>query len=254
MQDDEHRVVIVTGGAYGIGRAIVRRFALSGDRVVIADVDDARGSETADEFAAGGVLFRHTNVSDEDAVRACIDQAVAAYSRIDVLVNNAGVELYRRADEYLRDEWELIVNTNLRGAWLFSKYAVPHLRERKGTIVNIASIQGIACEPGTAPYAATKGGLMALTRGMALDFARDGVRVNAVCPGAVQTGMMENYLAREPEPERILNGMASAIPLGRVASPDDIAGVVFFLASADAAYITGASIVVDGGVLARHAL
>ena len=254
MPNDNGRVIIVTGGAYGIGRATVRRFARSGYRVVIADIDEVRGCETANEFSGGQVLFQHTNVAEEHAVRSCVDRAVAECSRIDVLVNNAGVELYRPADEYSREEWERVIDTNLRGAWLFSKYSMPYLRESKGTIINIASIQGIACEPGIAPYAATKGGLMALTRGMALDFARDGVRVNAVCPGAVHTGMMEKYLAKEAEPQKILDGMARTIPLGRVASPDDIAGVVFFLASADAAYMTGASVVVDGGVLARHAL
>lgn len=147
-----------------------------------------------------------------------------------------------------------MVDTDLRGPFLCSKYAFPALRQQRGSIVNIASVQGLACEPNTAVYAAAKAGLLALTRGMALDFAPEGVRVNAVCPGAIQTGMMEAYLAQQSKPEAVLASMAKAIPLGRVGEPEDIARVVYFLGSPDAAYITGANLVVDGGLLAKLAI
>ncbi len=176
------------------------------------------------------------------------------FGRIDVLCNNAGIERYRPADEYTSEDWTAIVDTNLRGAFLCSKYAYPHLKASAGSIVNIASVQAFANEPKISVYAATKAGLMGLTRSMALDFAADGVRVNAVCPGAIQTGMMEVFLRNQPNPEETVTSMGRAIPLGRVGQPEDIARAVWFLASPAAAYITGTSLVVDGGLLSRLAL
>jgi meso-butanediol dehydrogenase/(S,S)-butanediol dehydrogenase/diacetyl reductase len=187
-------------------------------------------------------------------VRDSIGRIVADWGRLDVLVNNAGVEVYRRADKFTAEDWSAMVDTDLRGPFFCTKYAFPALRESKGSIINIASVQGLACEPNTAAYAAAKAGLLALTRGTALDFAPYGIRINAVCPGAIQTGMMESYLALQTNPNAILSGMAKSIPLGRVGDPEDIARVVYFLASEAAAYVTGATIVVDGGLLARLAI
>ena len=146
-----------------------------------------------------------------------------------------------------------MLDTNLRGTFLCSKYAYPHLLKRKGSIINTASVQGLACEPNTAVYAATKAALLGLTRGMARDFA-PAVRVNAVCPGATLTGMMDESLAAQPEPQVVLDAMARNIPLGRLAVPEDIATAIYFLASPEAAYITGTSLVVDGGLLAKLAI
>jgi len=247
-----NRVVIVTGGAYGIGRAIVRRFASAGYDAAIFDVDEQRGREL--EAEVGPAMFVRCDVREDASVRAAVDAVRSKWPRIDVLVNNAGIEYYHPADQYTNEEWDAVVNTNLRGAWLLSRECMPDLRRTRGTIINIASIQGIATEPGVAPYAATKAGLMALTRGMALDFAADGVRVNAICPGAVLTGMMEKYLAQESDPGAMIQKMSEATPLGRIGQPEDIAGAVWFLASEDASWITGASLVVDGGALARHVL
>ncbi|MGH2482005.1 MAG: SDR family NAD(P)-dependent oxidoreductase, partial [Ktedonobacteraceae bacterium] len=144
-----------------------------------------------------------------------------------------------------------ISETNLRGAFLCTKYDYPLLKQSRGSVVNISSVQAFASEPCISVYAATKAGLLALTRGMALDFARDGIRVNAVCPGAVQTGMMEPFLKDQPDPEDAVRGIGRTIPLGRVGQPEDIAKAVYFLASADAGYITGSTLVVDGGLLSR---
>ena len=256
MPNSLERVIIVTGAASGIGSSIARRFASENSAVVVADINVRQGESVVQAInsAGGHASFIHTDVGSEESVRSMVTTVLERFHRLDVLVNNAGIEFYALADEVSTDEWQHVQNINLRGAWLCAKYCLPQLKIDKGVIINIASIQGFACERGVAPYAATKAGLMALTRGMALDFAPDGVRVNAICPGAIQTGMMEQYLANEPDPESILRKMREAIPLHRVGEPDDIAGAAWFLASGEASYITGASLVVDGGVLARHAL
>ena len=173
---------------------------------------------------------------------------------VDVLVNNAGIQIYRRADQFALEDWSAMLDTDLRGPFLCTKYAFPALCERKGSIINIASVQGLACETNTAVYAAAKAGLLALTRGTALDFASHGVRVNTICPGTIQTGMMESYLALHSDPNAIISGMAKSIPLGRVGEPEDVARVVYFLASDAAAYITGVTVIVDGGLLAKLAI
>ncbi|HEX4426438.1 MAG TPA: SDR family oxidoreductase [Terriglobales bacterium] len=249
----ESRVALVTGGAYGIGRGIVQEFAKKGEAVVIADRDDKRGAELESSLRKSGAqaLFVHTDIRIEREVQALITQTAEAFGRIDVLCNNAGIERYRTADEYTIDDWNAISETNLRGAFLCTKYAYPLLKKSKGCIVNISSVQAFANEPKISVYAATKAGLLALTRGMALDFAADGVRVNAVCPGAIQTGMMEPFVKDQPDPEEAVKAIGRTIPLGRVGQPEDIAQAVYFLASPAASYITGATLVVDGGLLGR---
>jgi NAD(P)-dependent dehydrogenase (short-subunit alcohol dehydrogenase family) len=249
----ESRVAIVTGGAYGIGRGIVQEFASHGDAVVIADRDVERG--TALEFslknAGNNALFVSTDIRIETQIQALMTRVSEVFGRIDLLCNNAGIERYRRADEYTMDDWSAITETNLRGAFLCTKYAYPLLKQSRGSIVNISSVQGLANEPQISAYAATKAGLLGLTRGMALDFAVDGVRVNAVCPGAIQSGMMEPFIKDAADPEEAVKAIGRTIPLGRVGQPKDIAQAVYFLASPAASYITGTSLVVDGGLLGR---
>lgn len=251
----DSRVVIVTGGAYGIGRAIVQQFASNNDSVVIADINADRGSSLEKSLGKEGLraLFVKTDVRVESEIEKLISTAAETFGKIDVLCNNAGIEHYRRADEYTAQEWSAITDTNLRGTFLCSKYAFPFLRSTKGCIVNISSVQAFATESKISVYAASKAGILGLTRGMALDFAADGVRVNAICPGAIQTGMMEPFLAAEADVAKALEMFGTKIPLGRVGQPEDVAEAVFFLASSSARYITGASLVVDGGLLGRLA-
>jgi dihydroanticapsin dehydrogenase len=251
-----NRVVLVTGGAQGIGLGIARYFAARGDAVVIADRDVERGEAAQSRLRQEGrrALFVPADLREESAVRGLVDRALAEWGRLDVLCNNAGTECYRRGEDYTLEEWNAIVDTNLRGAFLCSKYALPSLRRQRGSIINIASIQAMACEKNISVYAASKAGLLALTRGLALDYAREGVRVNAICPGAIRTAMMAGFLAEQENPEAALAAFETSIPLGRLGEPEDIAGVVYFLASPQAAYITGATLVVDGGVLAKLAL
>ncbi len=247
------RVAVVTGGAYGIGRAVARLFAARGERVLIADIDDRRGRETEAQIrdSGGCAVFRHTDVRSEPEIRAMISAAVENWGRLDVLCNNAGVERDRRADQYTLEDWDLMVETNFRAAFLASKLAFPHLRESGGSIVNVSSAQAIANTPKVSVYAGTKAGMLGLTRGMAVDFAPFGVRVNAVCPGPVNTGMMETYLAEQPDPVAEIEAMKAAVPLHRIGEPEEIAAAVWFLASTEASYITGAALAVDGGCLAK---
>jgi NAD(P)-dependent dehydrogenase (short-subunit alcohol dehydrogenase family) len=247
------RVALITGGAYGIGRGVVQKFAESGDAVVIADRDAERGSALVSSIRATSVeaLFVHTDVRVESQVRDLVMQVSEVYGGIDVLCNNAGVECYRRPEDYTLEDWDAISETNLRGAFLCAKYAFPLLKRARGCIVNISSVQAFASEPQISAYAASKAGLLGLTRGMAVDFSADGVRVNAVCPGAIRTGMMEPFIKDTPDPEEAVRTIGRTIPLGRVGQPEDIAQAVYFLASPAAAYITGSVLVVDGGLLAR---
>jgi NAD(P)-dependent dehydrogenase (short-subunit alcohol dehydrogenase family) len=249
----ESRVALVTGGAYGIGRGIVQEFVRKGESVVIVDCDAARGAalESSINAASGQVLFVHTDVRIESQIQGMIARISEVFGRIDVLCNNAGIERYRRAEEYTLEDWNAISETNLRGAFLCTKYAYPFLKETRGCVVNISSVQAFANEPQISVYAATKAGLLGLTRGMALDFAVDGVRVNAVCPGAIHSGMMEPFINSEPDPEEAVKAIGRTIPLGRVGQPEDIAQAVYFLASPAASYITGSVLVVDGGLLSR---
>ncbi len=249
----QSRVALVTGGAYGIGRGIVQEFAGKGEAVVIADMDAERGTalESSIAGAGGQVLFVRTDVRVESQIQALMARVSEVFGRIDVLCNNAGIERYRRAEEYTLDDWNSISETNLRGAFLCTKYAYPFLKKAHGCIVNISSVQGLASEPQISAYAASKAGLLGLTRGMALDFAADGVRVNVVCPGAIRSGMMEPFIKDQPDPEEAVKAIGRSIPLGRVGQPEDIAQAVYFLASTAASYITGATLVVDGGLLSR---
>jgi NAD(P)-dependent dehydrogenase (short-subunit alcohol dehydrogenase family) len=249
----QSRVALVTGGAYGIGRGIVQEFAGKGEAVVIADLDAERGTALESSIAASGgqVLFVRTDVRVESQIQGLMARVSEVFGRVDVLCNNAGIERYRRAEEYTIDDWNSISETNLRGAFLCTKYAYPFLKKARGCIVNISSVQGLASEMQISAYAASKAGLLGLTRGMALDFAADGVRVNVVCPGAIRSGMMEPFIKDQPDPEEAVKAIGRTIPLGRVGQPEDIAQAVYFLASAAASYITGATLVVDGGLLSR---
>ncbi len=250
------RAAMITGGAYGIGRGIAEYFSARQIAVTIADCHRERGQSLADRLLQQGAQaqFVPTNIREEDEVRQAVEQTVARWGRLDILCNNAGIERYRLAAEYTLADWDAIIQTNLRGAFLCTKHAMSHLQRQRGAVINIASVQAIACERQISVYAATKAGLLAFTRGLALDYAHSGVRANAICPGAIRTGMWEAAMANETDPEAAATSVRTAIPLGRIGEPEDIAPLAFFLASSEAAYITGATFVVDGGLLAKLAI
>lgn len=252
---NERPVLLVTGGARGIGRGIAQLFAENGYAVVIADRNRALGTETAEKLSlTGEVRLIASDIGVESEVQNLIAETVQTFGRLDVLCNNAGIENYKNAELISSEEWDAIQNTNLRGAFLCIKYAFPYLALHHGSVVNIASVQSFANESQAAPYAASKAGILGMTRAMAIDFGPTQVRVNAICPGAVDTPMMDDFLRLHPDPEEFRSHIRATIPLGRLAVPRDVAEVALFLASSRASYITGASFVVDGGLLARLAL
>lgn len=262
----ENQTAIVTGGASGIGAATCRVLAERGADVVVADLDADDGAKTAaaiDEETDGGASFVETDVSDEDAVAAMVDHAGAEFGRVDVLVNNAAVAS-RDADgpvtEFDADAYEFLTGVNLRGPMYACKHAIPAMLDTgdgTGVVVNNASIAALVAEPGMDVYTATKGALVSLTRSIAVEYAPE-IRANTVCPGVVETPMLEAAMADDENGDDgdagdvpdTLESMLADTPLG-IADPRDVAGAIAFLASDDAAFVTGATIPVDGGYTAR---
>jgi NAD(P)-dependent dehydrogenase (short-subunit alcohol dehydrogenase family) len=259
----DERVVIVTGGAKGIGLACARRFSRDGALVVVADVDEEQGAEAARELGAedGEALFVRCDVSDRLDVRNMIAESLAAFGRVDVLINNAGVVAAGDVFDLSEEDFDWVLATNLKGAFIAGQAAAKQMKaqiEEAGTraedarrryaIVNMSSVNGVVAIAEHLAYNVSKGGLNQLTRAMALALAPLGVRVNAVAPGSVNTDVLKLVV---DDPAR-LKQLLSRTPLGRVADTDEIAAVAAFLASADASYMTGEVVNVDGGRLALN--
>jgi meso-butanediol dehydrogenase/(S,S)-butanediol dehydrogenase/diacetyl reductase len=245
----ENKVVLITGGTRGVGLATARAFAQEGASVAMSGLDSARGREAA------GMVLRAVFLAGDVRVAADCDRIVAETThrlgRLDVLINNAGV-IYRNrtVEQTTEDEWDTTFATNVKGAFLMSRSALPALRATQGTIVSVASYTGLVGFAGAAAYAASKAALVNLTRTMALDHAAEGIRVNCVCPGSVETDMIYQAWQAFPDPEAARRRWEDKHPLGRIASPDEVARAILFLASSDAAFITGVALPVDGGITA----
>jgi NAD(P)-dependent dehydrogenase (short-subunit alcohol dehydrogenase family) len=252
------RVAIVTGSGSGIGRAIAHRFATAGATVVVAEREVDRGDEAAASiFSAGGnARFISCDVAESESAQNLIQETIRAYGRLDILVNNAGIPgPSAAADLYPDDEWDRVIAVNLGGVFRCAKYAIPHLEfSGRGVIVNIASSFGLVGAPESPAYCAAKGGVINLTRQLAVDLGPRGIRVNAVCPGYVDNDMARRgeQLPADQAAARwaAREATASLQPLGRQASADEIAAVVTFLAGDAASFMTGAIVPVDGGCTA----
>lgn len=245
------RVAFVTAAGGGIAGAIARRFAAAGASVCCVDIDQEAVARTADDIvaASGRAIVRLCDVSDERAVKGCVDDAAATLGGLDIVVNAAAASepLHTVADMPL-ETWQKVIDVNLTGMFLVCKHAIPHMQEAGGGVfINISSTFGSVAWPQRPAYMATKAAVKQLTRSIALDFAGDGIRANAISPGAIETNRL---LARTPTMEQVREKMVPLHPIGRLGQPEDIAAAALFLASDESSFMTGADMFVDGGFTA----
>jgi NAD(P)-dependent dehydrogenase (short-subunit alcohol dehydrogenase family) len=240
------KTVIVTGAASGIGRASALRLASEGARVACLDADAAGLAETVKEIAEGRALALRCDISDESAVQSAVDQVLASFGQIDVLCNIAGILRSDKSHELLLENWNRVLSVNLTGTFLMCRAALPHLLARRGAIVNMSSTAALGAHPWMVAYAASKGGILSLTRALAVEYVKQGLRVNAICPGGVKTPIHNSLQLPKDVDYELLK---RALPYNGFADPEEVAAVVAFLGSADASYLNGIEIRVDGGAL-----
>ena len=237
------RLAVVTGASRGIGAAIAQRFAAEGARVVNASLIEPVYDEPA-------VISTIGDVSSPDGAKRLVDEAIERLGKLDILVNNAGIELEATIEHTSPDDWDRVMAVNARGPFLCSKFALPHLRRTRGVIVNTASVDALWGEPELAAYCASKGAVLALTRCLALDHAGDGIRAVAICPGYVRTDLLEQFYDNQPDPEAARASLKQKHPLGRICEPTEVASLATWLASDEAAFVSGQPYIIDGALTA----
>jgi NAD(P)-dependent dehydrogenase (short-subunit alcohol dehydrogenase family) len=250
----EGKVAVVTGTGAGIGKAIAEVFAREGAWVVAASRRESTGRPVVDGIVTEGgkAFFVECDVSAQEDVKRLFAEAKARSGGVDILVNNAGVNFAKSFDETTAGDWDRVVNTDLRGTFLCCRECIPLMLARGGgAIVNIATVHTMACLPGAGPYDAAKWGMVGLTKSLAVEYASRGIRVNALSPGLIDTQIWEDIQAAAPDLEQCLDYWRSNIPAGRVGTPEEIARVAVFMASDEASYMTGANVVVDGGMTSQ---
>lgn len=242
---------IVTGGSSGIGKATVKRFIAEGAEVLIADIDIKESKKLAEEIG-DGVHFIKCDVRLENDIISVSKKAYSIWQKVDVLVNNAGSELNQSYDKMTEQEWDKVLDTDLKGPWLMCKHIVPMMVETgSGSVINISSLNGLVGFPLSTAYGSAKGGLVVFTRDMAIELASTGVRINCVCPGVIQTGMMERWTDLMPNKAEAQEMLRNTMPIGRMGTVDEVAGAIFFFASDDSSLCQGSVLSVDGGFTAQ---
>lgn len=244
------KVAIVTGASKGIGLGIARVFSAEGAKVVVTCRSEEEGRQTAVELGSneGRAIFIKTDVTSSESIQNMINKTIEVFGKLDIMVNNAGYHISKNVEETSEDEWEYIINTNLRSTFLCSKYTMPHLRRTKGNIINISSMVGLVGQPNAGAYSATKGGQIAMSKGMAIDFAPDGIRVNVICPGWIETPLVEDWFSQQKDPGEARKYIFGQHPLGRIGTIEECGKAALYLASDDAAFVTGITLNIDGGI------
>lgn len=253
MRFDE-KTIIVTGGALGIGQAAAEIFAERGANVAIFDWDEKAGNETCEKIVSndGKAIFEKVNVAHFEAVESAVEKVAETFGSINSLAVSAGIQRYGTAVSTDDSQWEEVLGVNLKGAWNAAKAVIPYLQKAgKGSIVNVSSVQALASQQNVLAYTVSKHGLLGLTRSIAMDFAKENIRCNAVCPGTVDTPMLKWAASLDPNPNSVYDACNAMHPLGRIAEPREIAEVVAFLAHESSSFVTGAVWTVDGGLLTQ---
>jgi len=243
------KVVVITGAGSGIGRACAVEFAKAGAKVVVADINLQGAQETVRQIETinGIAMAVKTDVSQPESVIHLVELTIKAYSKIDALVNDAAIQINKTIEHTTFLEWNQQISINVGGIFLCSKYFLPYLRETKGSIVNMSSVNGYFVEPMCAGYCTTKAAIIGLTKAMAIDHGNEGIRVNCICPGYIDAGLAEGYFQAQPDPAKAREEAGKLHALWRIGRPEEVAKVAVFLASDDASFMTGSSVVVDGG-------
>jgi NAD(P)-dependent dehydrogenase (short-subunit alcohol dehydrogenase family) len=250
MSDSARQVAAITGGAKGIGSGCARVFAHAGIQVVILDKDTEAAAATSEVISREGgcCAWIECDVSHQASVRQVFTALRERFGRLDILVNNAGYHISKSVEHTSEEEWDFIIATNLKSVFLCSKYAIPLLRETRGAIVNMSSMVGLVGQTNAGAYSASKGGIIAMTKGMALDLAPDGIRVNCICPGWVATPLVENWFGQQPDPAEARKRIFGLHPLGRISTPEEVGRAALFLATDQSSFVTGIALPVDGAV------